>query len=642
MSDQSKARVLIVDNDPRVGEDLLAMLQPLGYHVEIAQGIGRGLLEQAKAIAHRFRPHVAVVDLRLLDEFRDERSGFELLESLKSIRHILYSAYLTPEVIREAVKKYEAAGWVGKSESPQQLLDAIADAVRESCAYSRHFSIQLPSIWTADHIIQTLFPDDTTLPLDIVDDVLSQLFPGHRGVMLEMIGGEIITASQASRGRSVALKAWPDDLQPVVVKLAPARIIQKEGERYREYVKDRLIGRFYAQLERPIEFWELGGAVYSFLGSSLKTLPSFSTFYRMETDSRVILKPLRHFFTEIWSGYYAQPLPNGRISLFQMYDEALHLKERLESFSNQEKTRAYPGLPVRLINPVPWVLRHADDSLIPGARQAITHGDLHGDNLFVDGEHAWAIDFERTGPGHILRDLAELEVDIVTRIVLLPAYQLYELAVTLAEPGEPKKPVRPTAHLRADTETRKALHVVSGLRKLAYEATHYLDSREYLWALLLDSLFVATLVSEDNPQRDRALLLGSVLCGRLRHWGKEWPPKDFPQIMANRENLQPLDKAAHDKGAGIMSGSLEMSPTKREKMRQEDLLSLQLQLAKARENLRIIQERKAEFVLSTDIPPQLVKEERRLLERIVALEQQLAQAASLGGLNMHPDDEERA
>ena len=52
-----------------------------------------------------------------------------------------------------------------------------------------------------------------------------------------------------------------------------------------------------------------------------------------------------------------------------------------------------------------------------------------------------------------------------------------------------------------------------------------------------------------------------------------------------------------------------------------ELASLRRQLAEARENLRLIQERKSEFVMGTDIPLQLVKEERQLLERIEELEQ---------------------
>jgi len=56
---------------------------------------------------------------------------------------------------------------------------------------------------------------------------------------------------------------------------------------------------------------------------------------------------------------------------------------------------------------------------------------------------------------------------------------------------------------------------------------------------------------------------------------------------------------------------------------ESDLASLRRQLAEARENLRLIQERKSEFVMGTDIPLQLVKEERQLLERIEELEQRV-------------------
>lgn len=52
--------------------------------------------------------------------------------------------------------------------------------------------------------------------------------------------------------------------------------------------------------------------------------------------------------------------------------------------------------------------------------------------------------------------------------------------------------------------------------------------------------------------------------------------------------------------------------------------SLARQLSESRENLLLIEERKAQFVLETDIPLQLVKEERRLRDRIATLEDQLA------------------
>lgn len=51
--------------------------------------------------------------------------------------------------------------------------------------------------------------------------------------------------------------------------------------------------------------------------------------------------------------------------------------------------------------------------------------------------------------------------------------------------------------------------------------------------------------------------------------------------------------------------------------------SLQYQLDQARENLRLIEERKAEYAQSTDIPLQLIKNERSLRERIAELERRL-------------------
>jgi len=55
----------------------------------------------------------------------------------------------------------------------------------------------------------------------------------------------------------------------------------------------------------------------------------------------------------------------------------------------------------------------------------------------------------------------------------------------------------------------------------------------------------------------------------------------------------------------------------------DDAASLRRQLAEARANLRLIEEREAEYVLGTDVPLQLVKEKRRLQERIAGLEARL-------------------
>ncbi len=515
MTSRSLARVLIIDNDSQVRSDLREILEPLGYRVQIAQGVGRDLIDQALVMARDFRPHVAIVDLRLLDEYSDDRSGLGLLKGLQSASCVLYSAYLTPELTLEVFREYGTTRWVSKHQSPQQLLDEVADAANES--FRQDLALDRPSALTSERIVEILFGPNAGVPQDVVETTFGQLFPKNKKIWLQKLGGEIETPLSVSRGHSFVSKAYPDDLEPVVVKLAPTSQARNEEQNYRGHVEGRLVGQFYAHLERVVEFWDLGGAVYSFLGSSLSSLPSFAAYFRGQKDSQAILRPLVHFFTEVWSRHYERPLSEGHLSLFRVYDKALHLTERLKSFSHQEEKLALPDLPESITNPVHWVRQHTAESQLPKVRMAITHGDLHGDNLFVDGERAWAIDFERTGPGHILRDFVELEIDILTRLAPLPGLsEFYELAMVLTETSDPSTPFQPTAQAMAKPETLNILEVISGLRRLAYETASIQDFREYFWGLLLDSVFVATLVSEDSPQRERALILGGVLCDRIQ------------------------------------------------------------------------------------------------------------------------------
>jgi hypothetical protein len=65
-------------------------------------------------------------------------------------------------------------------------------------------------------------------------------------------------------------------------------------------------------------------------------------------------------------------------------------------------------------------------------------------------------------------------------------------------------------------------------------------------------------------------------------------------------------------------------PIGRTPLSAEDRASLERQLQSARENLRLIEDRKAEYVLEVDVPLQLIKEERRLKERVAELERKLS------------------
>jgi hypothetical protein len=103
------------------------------------------------------------------------------------------------------------------------------------------------------------------------------------------------------------------------------------------------------------------------------------------------------------------------------------------------------------------------------------------------------------------------------------------------------------------------------------------------------------------------------------------PAHRFPTATAFVQALSRAEASAHihvTTGAQDARGGLPAASTAR---------SLLKELAEAKTNLELIRERKAEFVLGIDIPLQLIKEERRLLERIAELEAQLHPMLEPGG-----------
>ncbi|MEZ4613940.1 MAG: phosphotransferase [Caldilineaceae bacterium] len=521
MTTPSAPRVLVVDNDPRICQLLIINLSKFGYDVRSVAGNGAQILEEAVIVAQAFRPHVAIVDLRLVDDFVDERSGLDLLPDLNSARCILFSAHLEADVTLTAARVHNAFAWVDKYR-PERLYAAVARATQEASAESRAITIQWPRHWARDEMVRRLFADSNNLPhSSILDDMVAQLFTDNQQFRPVAVNDDSNGLRSVVRGRSAVIKIYPDELEPKVLKLGNAARLAEEDQRYRQYVKDQMPGLHATQLEQRVNFWDLGGAVYSFIGSSQQLLPTFAMHYATAPTIEALVEPLRHFFQVVWRNYYERKRPATFPSLYAAYDEVFHLETRLPQIDQSllPELRSHIALPVH--NPSAWLQRFAPASIIPTAQQAVTHGDLHGDNLFVEGDRAWIIDFERTGPGHALRDFIELEADIFTRLVdgqRVEWSTLLALALALVEPRSPTSllPVDPA--LRANTEADKARAVIQEIRQLAHTAVGHQDQREYLWGLLLDALFIAAVGTMPRAQRLRAMLLSTVICARLEGW----------------------------------------------------------------------------------------------------------------------------
>lgn len=530
MSSLCAARILVVDDNQSVGSDLRLIFK--GYRVEVAEGIGESLIESAKKLAWWLRPQVVIMDYRLFGDTFSDESGLELLRTkeFSSAQCVLYSAHLDEplEIVRRA--RRDAQYVVGKNEPTDNLVEVVEEALREGCACCNRQGFRtkfLPSSWGTERVVRTIFGPDTEVPHDAVYDVLGRLFPENRELILRPLDGASDSSVSLPRGHSLVLKAFADDSGPYVIKLGLRSRIAAEFSAYRKHVEGRL-GGTYAQLQSHVIFWDLGGIRYSDIGLPRRPITTFNAFYRKEKKAEVILKPLEHFFTEVWYPPYVRTRAKLGRNLFEAYDESLRLQRHLEEFPDRgEEKITFEGVELELPNPVRWVLNHREESEITSASQAVTHGDLHGDNLFAQGEFAWAIDFERTGEGPILRDFVELEHDIISRSAQFPPDDLgvfFEFVVALTAPESVDDSIELPQHLKGYDELVKASGVINGLRRMAREVTRYEDISEYYWGVLLDSLLSSSLVNKGSIQWQHSLLLGAVLSERLRRFGKEWPP----------------------------------------------------------------------------------------------------------------------
>jgi len=380
------------------------------------------------------------------------------------------------------------------------------------------------------------------VPIDYHDqiaDAFTRLFPSAKSLFLERVGTEAVLT--VPRPKSVILRVTEDNKQPVIVKMARAHKMATEVDRFRKYIEGYLKGHFHPSISNPVILWDLGGAIYITLGSSEGTI--FSKYY-IDASITDIEHSLTRFFRETWSSLYAGAKKYENISLFKEYCKAWGEEwyERVCKFRAPDPQKVMKNeLPDGLIpiDPIAWFKENfgteaaEDKSITDNTAIAVTHGDLHGDNLLVDeNRNAWVIDFERSGEGHILQDFVELEGDIINRLISssdnLPSF--YQLCIYVTQNTELQE-LNDGAQI-TDPDVKKSIQTISLLRKLAREISGISDARQYLLGLLFNTLFRATIISDSarQPRQYRALMLASIICHRLDHWNEPWPPEEWRDI----------------------------------------------------------------------------------------------------------------
>jgi len=561
-TDDSKARVLVVENDPRTAELHRKNLIRWGYEPFIAEGIGEELLKDAMKKAYQYACHVALVDMRLRDDYdKQDKSGLDLVIQLKPTLSIIVSGSGNDRAtVLEAITQKQAIDFVGKEEPLLRLRDALDKAIQlsSSTCYGPKIDISRKLV---QHMMDVLAPGKP----DLITEILKMLFTDAEIVTAELDDGSADTPSASLRKESFILKVRADSRQPFAVKITTLDRIDQEYQNYITYVKDFLPDHFYAQVETMVSLWHIGGIKYRFLGGGVETFTVFSKYYQNKSNEE-ICEVLTHLFEQVWSKRYEhEPKVAEYRSLFYGYSlrwkREKWLPRLIEYVNSLETDNHNLGLLGSFIDPVLWVQRRTgnfaensqsgDDvtTKFGTLTQRIGHGDLQADNFFVSGKaQSWTIDYERTGYGPPLQDFVLLEFDIWVRLSaienLTHFIQLFLLMTD--KNGIDENSSKFTELVLDQPEAAKVKTIIAKIRELASRYIDNGDLRVYFWGILLNAIFRLVLrkeklVSMEDPhlfrryfeESERALLLACILCRRLESWQGDWPPPAWKSLYIN-------------------------------------------------------------------------------------------------------------
>jgi CheY-like chemotaxis protein len=555
---KSKGRVLVVDNNPKVLASVRDFLKANGYLVHTADSP-----RQALKIAQEEIVHLCIIDVRLIDDYDEtDVSGLDLAAVIDpDIPKIILTAYGDTGLIIRSLSPDKrgialAMDFVLKKFGPYRLLEAAEKAFQSKVRLNTEMEIT----WEKGLSWRTLIEElkiyrgkgegEKRKAEDELEDLVVRLL--DRATALRMLhvisgrGGCGVVIAQPSFGGAMG--------EDMVIKFGPRETVMTEFANYKHWVEPFAAVRCTQLRDEPVRTPRLGAIKYSFVGERPGKLVHFNDYYlRDDVPIESIEETLRYLFEEcceLWYKSKRKPSKGERVPLDVWYRGQLsfygkHVKELqnvVEGLVNGEQSLArhfrrqgpdrleitLDSETISLPNPAYFALEAKSSEKggnffpIPSL-VAITHGDLNGTNILVDGEgKTWLIDFFNTGWGPALRDLAELES--VVKFELLQTDDLlarYALERTLLSAQSLKHPIQ-VENLSHLAELDRAVAAIQQLRALACDIANTDDPREYYIGFLFYALkemagFTPKVGEEKHLSvgQYHALLSAAMICDRL-------------------------------------------------------------------------------------------------------------------------------
>ncbi|MCG8353066.1 MAG: response regulator [Chloroflexales bacterium] len=531
-----QGRILIVDDLETWRSVLGGTLERSGFHVETATSIADARERMVDSFFH-----LIVLDIRMQDSDQDNEEGIQLLRELdryglnEAMKVIILSAYGTKEQMRTAFRDLKVTDFLSKDTFDN--LDFLSQ-VRQMFNQEMQINLNLVTHWQ-----QISGSEQAVLNVAIAGTRIKRNTPQHLRAAAELddllcrlfYEAESLLIRPLTAGRSGAGVLWVQPFftagggQSVAVKYGDVHAIEEEQRRFRAHVQPFIGGGRSTTVRDARRTAQLGGIAYSFLGTAGDQLEDFGSFYQ-QAELPAITDILERLFRETCGGWYANP---GRLQLCNLTEEYQQLLnftpekleeahiERLKSVQGKQKL-TFTALESErtFANPISAI---AGQALLRSTYICTTHGDLNEHNILVDPSgHSWLIDFLRTGPGHILRDVALLDTSVrfhlltANEATLAERFQMEEVLCKAERFSQIEQ--LPTELPNTNPSLANAYATTLSLRKIARRLVAQNtsdDISEYSIALFYYAVNTIRFYGLPVVQREHALLSASLLAERL-------------------------------------------------------------------------------------------------------------------------------
>jgi protein-tyrosine phosphatase/nicotinamidase-related amidase len=305
--------------------------------------------------------------------------------------------------------------------------------------------------------------------------IVAHLFRDSTEVDLDQLHGGF---SEATVWRAVSRDALGQEHAPAVIKLGPNRTIAQERVAFEQV--EEVLGNNAPRVRGFVDLGDRAGLKYSYAAMGQGGVRTLQSLFADGVPTPQLVSLVQTAFSEILGPLYSAARYE-RLPLFSHYefsaDKAPRVRAAVAALvpDVSRPTFEFPG-GLELPNVCSFYEDFLPHTSLPTQDYhyvSYVHGDLNAANILVDAhDNVWVIDFFHAGRGHVLKDLAKFENDLLYLLTPIDdeaelseaisiTLALREVADLRAPLGDPPTDVRSPQLLRA-WEVLQALRALVG------------------------------------------------------------------------------------------------------------------------------------------------------------------------------------